>query len=152
MYISPSWAIALAVAGAMAVVIALAVAAHRGLIAVPERPLLHAAYLLGGGVAGFVALAFPPAWPLLAAVVGMLVIQAARMERLLDIGLLVSGFGATWTLLTGLAIINDLSDPAVIYPEGHPWFPVGIGVLLVGVVVVVSSGRGRREPASGERQ
>ncbi|MGZ6299000.1 MAG: hypothetical protein ACXWMN_00720 [Candidatus Limnocylindria bacterium] len=30
MYISPSWAIALAVAGAMAVVIALAVAAHRG--------------------------------------------------------------------------------------------------------------------------
>jgi hypothetical protein len=66
--------------------------------------------------------------------------------------LLLSGFGATWTLVTGLAIINDLSDPAVIYSEGHPWFPVGIGVLLVGMIVVVSSGRGRRERASRELQ
>ena len=43
MYLSASWAVALAVAGAMAVVIALAVAARRGLIAVPERPFAHAA-------------------------------------------------------------------------------------------------------------
>ena len=58
MYIPASWGIALAVAGAMAIVIALAVAAHRGLIAAPERPLAQVAHLLGGGLAGFLALGF----------------------------------------------------------------------------------------------
>ncbi len=139
MYISPSWAIALAVAGAMGIVVALAIASNRGLISAPERPLVHVAHLLGGALAGFLALAFFPVLPLLAAVVGMLAIQAARTGRIADIGLLLSGIGATWTLLTGLAILNDLSDPAVIYPEGHPWFAVSIGVLVAGLAVLVAA-------------
>lgn len=143
MNIPPSWAIALAVAGSMAVVIALAVAAHRGLIAAPERPLAHVAHLLGGGLAGFLALAFYPAWPLLAAVVGMLVVQAARTGRMVDVGLLLSGFGATWTLMIGLAILNDLTDPAVFYPQGHPGFPVGISVFVAGLLIVVWCSRSR---------
>jgi hypothetical protein len=146
MYISPPWAIALAVAAAMGVVIALAAAAHRGLIAAPERQLAGVAHLLGGGLAGFLALAFFPVMPLLAAVVGMLAIQAARTKRILDIGLLLSGIGATWTLMTGLAILNDLSDPAVTYPQGHPFFPVGIGVLVAGLVVLIADVARRRQP------
>lgn len=138
MYISPSWAIALAVAGAMGVVIALGIAAHRGLIAAPERPLAHVAHLLGGGLAGFLALAFWPAWPLLAALVGMLAIQAARTGRIVDIGLLMAGFGGSWTLLGGMATLSDLTDPAVSSPGAALRFALGIGVLLAGLVVAIA--------------
>ncbi|MDP9467653.1 MAG: hypothetical protein M3P32_02775 [Chloroflexota bacterium] len=118
--------------------IGLAIAAHRGLIAAPERPLAQVAHLLGGGLAGFMALAFWPAWPLLAAVVGMLGIQAARTGRIVDIGLLLSGFGVSWTLLGGLATLNDLIDPAVTSPGSALRFAVGVGVLLAGLTVAIA--------------
>jgi hypothetical protein len=140
MSIPMSWAIALAVAGAMGVVLLLGVAARRGVIAAPERPLTHVAYLLGGGVAGFTALAFYPAWPLLAAVVGMLVIRAVQTRRLLEIGLLMVGFGSAWTLLFGVAILNDISDPAVTsYGYGQGWFVFAAGILLAGLAVTIAA-------------
>jgi hypothetical protein len=139
MSIPMSWAIALAVAGAMAVVLLLGVAAHRGLIAAPERALAHVAYLLGGGVAGFTSLAFYPAWPLLAAVVGMLVVQAVRSQRVLDIGLLMVGFGSAWTLLFGLSILNDITDPAVTSTQDDSGgFVFAALILLAGLAVTIA--------------
>lgn len=147
MYIPTSWAIALGIAGAMAVVVALAIAARRGAIAAPERALAHVAYLLGGGLTGFMALAFPPAWPLLAAVVGMLVIRAFQMQRLLDVGLLTVGFGSAWTLLLGGSILNAMTDPAVHAPDVNGWFVFAVGVLVTGLVVtVVGAGRPTAPP------
>ena len=134
-----SWAIALAVAGAMGVVLLLGFAAHRGLIAAPERALAHVAHLLGGGVAGFLAIAFYPAWPLLAAVVGMLVIQAYRSGRVLDIGLLMTGFGAAGTLLLGLAILNDIADPAVISTGDDTGALVASALILLAGLVVAGA-------------
>ena len=132
------WAIALAVAAAMAVVLLVAVAARRGMVAAPERALAHVAYLLGGGVAGFTALAFPPAWPLLAAVVGVLVIQAVRSQRVLDIGLLMAGFGSAWTLLLGRAILIDLTDPAVTSTgDVTGWFVFALVTLLAGLALAI---------------
>ena len=131
-----SWAIALAVAAAMGVALLLAVAARRGIVKAPEHALVHVAYLLGGGVAGFLAIAFYPAWPVLAAVVGMLVVQAVRSQRILDIGLLMTGFGAAWPLLPGLAILNDLADAAVASPQDSTGvFVVAVVILLAGLVV-----------------
>jgi hypothetical protein len=139
MSIPMSWAIALAVAGAMGVVLLLGIAAHRGVIAAPERAVAHVAYLLGGGLAGFLALAFYPAWPLLAAVVGMLVVQAVRTRRILDIGLLMVGFGSAWTLLIGLSILNDMADPAVTsYGYDQGWFAFAAGILLAGLAITIA--------------
>lgn len=138
MSIPMSWVIALAVAGAMGVVLLLGFAAHRGLIAAPERALAHVAHLLGGGVAGFLALAFPPAWPLLAAVVGMLVVRAVQTRRIVDIGVLTVGFGSAWTLLLGLSILNDIADPAVTsYGYGYGWFAFAALILLAGLAVTI---------------
>jgi hypothetical protein len=140
MSIPMSWAIALAVAGAMGVVLLLAVAARRGAIAAPERALVHVAYLLGGGVAGFLTLAFYPALPVLAATVGMLVVQAPRAGRVLDIGLLMVGLGSAWTLLFGLSILNDLADPAVTsYGYGQGWIVFAALFLLAGLVLTIAS-------------
>jgi hypothetical protein len=139
MSIPMSWAIALAVAGAMGVVLLFGVAAHRGVIAAPERVLAHVAHLLGGGVAGFLALAFYPAWPLLAAVVGMLVVRAVQTRRILDIGLLMVGFGSAWTLMMGLAFLNDISDPAVTsYGYGQGWILFAALILLAGLAVTIA--------------
>ena len=139
MSIPMSWAIALAVAGAMGVALLLGVAARLGIVAVPQRALVHVAYVLGGAVAGFLALAFYPAWPLLAAVVGMLVVQAVRLRRVLDIGLLMAGFGSAWTLLLGLSIWNDLTDPAVISPQDDTgWFVFAAVILLAGVALAIA--------------
>ena len=107
------WAIALAVAAALGVVVALGFAARRGVIVAPERALAHVAHLLGGGVAGFLAIAFPPAWPLLAAVVGMLVGRAVQARRTIDIGLLMVGFGSAWTLLLGISIVVQRRNRSV---------------------------------------
>ncbi len=143
-----SWAIALAVAGTMGVVLLVAFAARRGVIAAPERALVHVAYLLGGGVAAFLTIAFYPAWPLLAAVVGMLVVQAVRSHRVLDIGLLMAGFGSAWTLLLGLAILNDLADPAVTSTQNDTGvFVVAAGILLAGIATaVIGSGAASHRP------
>ena len=139
MSIPTSWAIALAVAGAMGVVLLLAMAARRGVIAARERALAHVAYLLGGGVTGFLALAFYPAWPVLAAVLGMLVIQGLREHRVMDIGMLMTGYGGAWTLLLGLSIWNDLSDPAVTSTQDDTGvFAFAAVVLLAGVVVTLA--------------
>ena len=134
-----SWAIALAGAGTMGVVLLLGFAAHRGVIAAPERAFAHIAYLLGGGVAAFTALAFYPAWPLLAAVVGMLVAQAVRSHRVLDIGLLMVGFGSAWTVLFGLSILNDLNDPAVTsYGYGQGWIVFAAAIVVAGLAVAIA--------------
>jgi hypothetical protein len=145
MSISAPWAIALGVAGVMGVVLALGVAARCGLVAAPERGLAHVAYLLGGGLTGFTAIAFPPAWPLLAAVVGMLVIRAVQTTRIVDVGLLSVGFGFIWSLLAGFAIFNEMTDPAVYYPGGTGgWFVFGAAVLVFGLAMTVSSVRSAR--------
>lgn len=142
------WAIALAVAAAMGVVVMLGIAAHRGMIAAPERGLAHVAHLLGGGLAGFLALAFPPAWPLLAAVVGMLAVRAVQTRRSLDIGLLMVGFGTAWTLLLGISILNVMTDPAVTSQDVTGWFAFAATVLVAGVVITIAdsvSAAGRSE-------
>jgi hypothetical protein len=139
MHIPTSWAIALGTAAAMAVIVALAFAARRGVIAAPERVLTHVAYLLGGGLTGFMALAFPPAWPLLAAVVGMLVIRAIQMRRLLDVGMLTVGFGSAWALLFGSSIISVLTDPAVHSEDMTGWLVFAIGLVVAGLAVTVVS-------------
>jgi hypothetical protein len=144
------WAIALAVAAAMGVVVVMGIAAHRGAIAAPERGLAHTAHLLGGGLTGFLALAFPPAWPPLAAIVGMLTIRAVRARRILDIGLLLAGFGSAWALLLGISIINVRTDPAVTASDVTGWFAFAVAVLVMGLAVTLAgSGQsaGRSEPA-----
>lgn len=141
MYIPVPWAISLGVAAAMGVVIALGIAARRGAVAAPERALAHVAYLLGGGLTGFMAIAFPPAWPLLAAVVGMLVIRAAQERRVLDVGLLVVGFGSAWTLLFGSAVVNVMTDPAVHAPGIIGKFVAAIAILAAGLAVTVVGSR-----------
>jgi hypothetical protein len=138
-FISVPWAIALAVAGTMAVVLALGIAAHRGIIAAPESGLAHVAHLLGGGLAGFVAIAFFPAWPLLAAIVGMLVVQAVRTRRIVDIGLLMVGFGSAWTLLLGISILSVLTDPAVTSQDATGVFVFAVAVFVAGLVVAIAS-------------
>jgi hypothetical protein len=141
MDISVPWAIALGVAGAMGVVVALGIAARRGVIAAPERALVHVAYLLGGGLTGFMAIAFPPVWPLLAAIVGMLVIRAVQLHRLFDVGLLTVGFGSTWTLLFGTRVLNVLTDPAIYAPGVAVSLILAVGILVAGLVLVVVATR-----------
>ena len=128
----------LAVTGAMGVVVVLGIAAHRGAVAAPERGLAHVAHLLGGGLAGFTALAFPPAVPMLAAIVGMLGVRAAQARRIVDIGLLLMGFGSAWTLLLGIAVLNVMTDPAVYSPDVTGWFVFGAAVLLAGLIVAIA--------------
>ncbi|HEX2142219.1 MAG TPA: hypothetical protein VHK28_08125 [Candidatus Limnocylindria bacterium] len=138
MHIPLPWAIALTTAGAMLVVTLLGLGVRAGRIRAPERALFHVAYLLGGGVTGFLALAFPPAWPFLAFIAGVLGLKSLRERRLTDFGLMLCGFGAAWTLLLGASMINDISDPAV---HGSPgvltWFLAGSGVLVAGVLVLI---------------
>lgn len=150
MYITVPWAIALGVACVMAVVVGLGIAARRGVIAAPERGLAHVAHLLGGGLTGFLAIAFPPAWPLLAAVVGMLVIRAFQSRRIPDIGLLLVGSGSAWTLLFGVAVASELTDPAVYAPSDTAEFVVAVGILIAGLAVTLIGSRPRapRPPSS----
>jgi hypothetical protein len=147
MHISVPWAIALGVAGALAVVVALGIAARRGVIAAPERALAHVAHLLGGGLAGFMAIAFPPAWPPLAAIVGMLVIRAIRVQRLLDVGLLTVGFGSAWTLLFGSGVLNVLTDPAIYAPGIAVSFMLAICILVAGLALILVATRRATTPS-----
>jgi hypothetical protein len=146
MYISVPWAIALGLACVMAVVLGLGIAARRGLIAAPERGLAHVAHLLGGGLSGFLAIAFLPAWPLLAALVGMLAVRAYQARRILDIGLLLLGFGSAWTLLFGFAVVNEMTDPAIYAPSSAGELAFGVAALAAGVAVALIGWRRPRAP------
>lgn len=138
MHISVPWAIALVAAGLTAVLALVGIAAQRGLLATPKRPVAHAAHLLGGGLTGFLALAFAPAWPLLAAIAGALMVRALQARRTADLGLLLCGFGAAWTLLLGNALVADLTDPAVLAPDVMPWLVLGAATLLTGALIVLA--------------
>jgi hypothetical protein len=132
-----SWAAALTVAVAMALVLIFATATGRWLPGKPIPALGHVAHLLGGGVAGFTALAFAPAWPLLAAVLGMLTVRAARMHRVLDIGLMSMGFGFAWMLLVGILILTVVTDPAVHSPDQTGPFVVAVAIFLAGLTLTI---------------
>jgi hypothetical protein len=132
------WAIALATAAALLVVVLLGIGAHLGHLRAPERTLAHVAHLLGGGISGFLALAFPPAWPVLIPIAGVLLISALRDRRLDDLGLVLTGLGAPWVLLLGTHLIADASDPAVVSTgESLGWFAFGSLVLVAGLAVLV---------------
>jgi hypothetical protein len=146
MYTSIPWASALGVACVMAVVVGLGIATRRGVIAGPERGLAHVAHLLGGGLTGFLAIAFLPAWPLLAAVVGMLVVRGYQARRILDIGLLLLGFGSAWTLLFGFAVVNEMTDPAIYAPSSAGELAFAVAVLAAGVAVALIGLRRPRAP------
>jgi hypothetical protein len=134
--LTPSWAIALAAAAATGAVVMLAIAADHDIIkVVPRRWLVAVAHLLGGGLAGFTALGFYPAWPLLAATLGMLVVQAVRTGRILDVGLLTLGFGSAWTLVVGKTVLDVMTDPAVHAPGIAASFVMAIGILVAGLLV-----------------
>jgi hypothetical protein len=146
MYVSVPWAIALCLAATLAVVVVLGIAARRGAVAAPERALAHIAHLLGGGLTGFLGIAFPPAWPFLAAVAGMLIIRAFQTRRVRDIGLLMIGFGAAWTLLLGGAVVVQVTDPAVHGPDLIGWVFFAIGLVAVGLVIALKA---ERRPQTG---
>jgi hypothetical protein len=132
MFISIPWALALAGSGVASALLLVAWRSRGSLPLVDS--LLH---LLAGGLAGFLAIAFYPAWPMLAAIIGMLIIRAARAGRGSDIGLLVTGLGGVWTLLLGLGIINDSLDPAVVGPDQTIPFTLGAALLIVGLVMAI---------------
>ena len=93
------WAIALVLAGVTgAFALIGVVTGGRSRISAAMAHLLH---FLGGILTGFLALAFFPAWPLLAFVSGMLAIRAWQSGRLRDVGLMGLGFGLTWAVLLG---------------------------------------------------
>jgi len=73
MTISPTWAITLGTAAVLGIVIVAAAYS-----AASARWPGRLAYLLGGGLAGFLAIAFAPAWPMLAVMGTVLVGVALR--------------------------------------------------------------------------
>jgi hypothetical protein len=136
MDISIPWALALIGSGVTSALLLVAWR-RRG---TGRRALLDSMlHLLAGGLAGFLALAFYPAWPLLAAIVGMLTIRAARASRWTDVGLLAGGFGAVWTAMIGRGIINDRLDPAVVGPDQTIPFAIGAAVLILGIVLATGA-------------
>jgi hypothetical protein len=136
MYIPTSWALALIACGVAAVLVAVAWRTGGSGGAWFLDSLLH---VLAGGLAGFVSIAFFPAAPLLAAIVGMLVARAAQAGRWTDIGLLVTGFGAVWTALLGASMVNDRLDPAVTSQDVTIPLALGVAVLIFGIVVTAGA-------------
>ena len=145
MHIPLPWAVALVTAGALLVVVMLGIAVRGGHRAGPGRGLAHLAYLLGGGVAGFVALAFPPSWVAVIPVTGVLIATALRDRRVTDVGLLVVGIGVPWVLLLGASIIADATDRAV-HGSGHTtgWFLFGAAALVGGLLVTIAGAASSR--------
>jgi hypothetical protein len=136
MYISIPWALALIGSGVTSALLLIAWRRH----GTRSLPLLDSMlHLLAGGLAGFLAIAFYPAWPLLAAIVGMLTIRAARASRWADVGLLATGFGAVWTALIGRRIINDRLDPAVVAADQTIPFAIGAALLMLGIVLAIGA-------------
>lgn len=146
MGISVPWAIALGVAGGLGVLVFV------GALTVDPDALLpwlarRVAYLAAGGLTGFLALAFPPAWPPLAFIGGILAIAAVRDRRVHDTALLLTGFGGAWAVLLGWSILNDLTDPPVYgSPETFGWFLFGCGVLVAGLLVLIGQALAERLP------
>ncbi|HEX2195088.1 MAG TPA: hypothetical protein VHK63_09065 [Candidatus Limnocylindria bacterium] len=134
MNVPPSWAIALVVAAIAAIVALAGIAVRRGLIDVPKDPLQAASHLAAGGLAGFMAIAFPPALPVVLPIIGVLGVLAFSGDRSWLAGLLAAGWGAAWTLLLGWGVINDLADPAVAGSPGqYPALGVAVAILLGGL-------------------
>ena len=134
MYISIQWALALIGCGVTAVLLLVTWRRPMGGRSLVDS-LLH---LLAGSLAGFLAIAFYPAWPLLAAIIGMLAIRAVRSARLPDVGLLAAGFGASWTALIGARIVNDRLDAAVSGSQDLAIpFALGVGLLILGLVLTI---------------
>jgi hypothetical protein len=135
-YISTTWALALIACGVAAVLLTVGwKTGARGRTWLLDS-LLH---LLAGGLTGFLSIAFFPAAPLLAAILGMLVVRAAQADRWTDIGLLSTGFGAVWTALLGAAMVNDRLDPAVTSQDGTLPFAVGAALLIFGIVLTAGA-------------
>ncbi|HEX6655861.1 MAG TPA: hypothetical protein VF153_06585, partial [Candidatus Limnocylindria bacterium] len=84
MYIPPSWGIALGAAVLLGVAVLVAMQGGR-----LSWWAARVAYLLGGGITGFLAIAFPIALPPLAYVFAVLVGMAWRDHRLGDIGVML---------------------------------------------------------------
>jgi hypothetical protein len=134
--IPPSWAIALAVGGltaGLAIIGLRSNAASRAARVIP--PITH---LLAGGLIGFMALAFYPALPLLAAIGGMLAVRASQSSRWTDAALLAVGFGAALSVLFGSAIVNDALDPAVYGPDLTGWFVASATVLVASLLALIA--------------
>jgi hypothetical protein len=144
MDISVPWAIALGVAGGLGVLVFL------GARSVGSNALLpwlarRLAYLTAGGLIGFLAIGFPPAWPPLAFIGGILAISTVRDRRVHDTALLLAGFGGAWAVLLGWSIRNDLADPSVYgSPETFGWFLFGCGVLGAGLLVLIGQALAER--------
>jgi hypothetical protein len=136
MYISTTWTLALVACGVAAVILAVAWRTRASGRASVLDSLLH---LIAGGLAGFLFIAFFPATPLLAAIIGMLAVRAAQAGRWTDIGLLATGFGAAWTALFGASIVNDRLDPAVTSQDATIPFAVGAALLIFGIVVAAGA-------------
>jgi hypothetical protein len=129
-----SWAITLAVAGVTGflAVIGLRVPMASSLANIIP-PVTH---LLGGGLIGFMSLAFFPALPLVAAIGGMLTVRAIQFSRWTDAALLAVGVGISWTVLLGWRMVTDALDPAVSGADVTVWFLAG-AVVLVGALLLL---------------
>ncbi len=118
----------------------LGVAVRLGRVQADAGRLQHVAYLLGGGLIGFVALAFPPSWPILAFITAVLLGSALRRARVGSIGMLLTGFGVPWVLLLGAGMIADLTDTAVTgSPQAVYWLAFGAVVLGTGLGLLIAA-------------
>jgi hypothetical protein len=134
MYIPPSWAIALGAAVLLALAVLVAMRGGR-----EAWWAARVAYLLGGGISGFLAIAFPLALPPLVYVFAILVGMAWRDRRLGDIGVMLIGVGGAIVALLGWNLLIDLSDPAVYgAPDTIGWFLGGAAVLVVGLALLIA--------------
>jgi hypothetical protein len=132
--IPPTWAWALTAAGVTGVLAIVGVRWPAAPIAGWIPPITH---LLAGGLIGFMALAFYPALPLMAAIGSMLAIRAVQSSRWTDAALLAVGFGAAWTWIIGRRMVNDALDPNVHGSDLTAWFAVSAAVLVAGLVALI---------------
>jgi hypothetical protein len=134
MYIPPSWAIALGAAVFLALAVLVAMRGGR-----EAWWAARVAYLLGGGISGFLAVAFPLALPPLVYVLAILVGMAWRDHRLRDIGVMLVGIGGAVVALLGWNMLIDLSDPAVYgAPDTIGWLLGGAAVLVIGLALLIA--------------
>ena len=135
MDIPPTWAWALATAGVTGM---LAIIGLRWPASPLARFIPPVTHLLAGGLIGFMALAFYPALPLMAAIGGMLAIRATQASRWTDAALLAVGFGAVWTGLIAYRMLNGALDPAVHSGDLTAWFVASATVLVAGLLALIA--------------